>query len=71
MLATKEDLRKFGVAMRRGRNARGLSQRMLAESLKVSLAQINHVERGENWPSMKVGIGICRVLKLDLAEAVG
>jgi transcriptional regulator with XRE-family HTH domain len=65
MVATEKDLKALGKEMGRMRTAKNLSKTDLARKLGISTKQIDHVENGVNWPSMKVYIGLCRVLGVE------
>lgn len=49
-------------AMKQARAEAGLSQQELAERLGVSRQTINAIEKGDYNPTIKLCIGICRVL---------
>ena len=51
-------------AMKQARAQMGLSQQELAEKLGVSRQTINAIEKGDYNPTIKLCIGICRVLGL-------
>ena len=56
------------IAMKQARAEAGLSQQKLAEKLGVSRQTINAVEKGDYNPTIKLCIGICRVLGLTLND---
>ena len=55
-------------AMKKARAAKGLSQQALADALGVSRQTINAIEKGDYNPTIKLCIGICRVLGLTLND---
>lgn len=55
-------------AMKEGRTRAGLSQQELADRLGVSRQTINAIEKGDYNPTIKLCIGICRVLGLTLND---
>ncbi len=65
MLATKKDLKSFGLEVRRLRNERNLSQTELADKIGFSNKHLNHIEYGTNWPSMRIYIALCRALGVE------
>ena len=54
--------------MKQARAEAGLSQQELAEKLGVSRQTINAIEKGDYNPTIKLCIGICRVLGLTLND---
>ena len=56
------------IAMKQARAEAGLSQQELAEKLGVSRQTINAIEKGDYNPTIKLCIGICRVLGLTLND---
>ena len=56
------------VAMKQARTGAGLSQQELAEKLGVSRQTINAIEKGDYNPTIRLCIGICRVLGLTLND---
>ena len=56
------------VAMKQARTGAGLSQRELADKLGVSRQTINAIEKGDYNPTIRLCIGICRVLGLTLND---
>ena len=54
--------------MKQARAQAGLSQQELAEKLGVSRQTINAIEKGDYNPTIKLCIGICRVLGLTLND---
>lgn len=65
MLATKKDLTTFGLEVRRLRTTANLSQTALAKKAGFSNKQLNHIEYGVHWPSMKAYIALCRALGIE------
>ena len=55
-------------AMKQARSEKGLSQQALADELGVSRQTINAIEKGDYNPTIKLCIGICRVLGLTLND---
>ena len=55
-------------AMKDARTKAGLSQQELADKLGVSRQTINAIEKGDYNPTIKLCIGICRVLGLTLND---
>ena len=55
-------------AMKQARAEKGLSQQELADKLGVSRQTINAIEKGDYNPTIKLCIGICRVLGLTLND---
>ena len=56
------------IAMKQARAEAGLSQQELADKLGVSRQTINAIEKGDYNPTIKLCIGICRVLGLTLND---
>lgn len=55
-------------AMKEARTAAGLSQQELADRLGVSRQTINAIEKGDYNPTIRLCVGICRVLGLTLND---
>jgi len=55
-------------AMKQARSQAGLSQQELADKLGVSRQTINAIEKGDYNPTIRLCIGICRVLGLILND---
>ena len=55
-------------AMKKARSEKGLSQQALADALGVSRQTVNAIEKGDYNPTIKLCIGICRVLGLTLND---
>ena len=55
-------------AMKKARSEKGFSQQALADELGVSRQTINAIEKGDYNPTIKLCIGICRVLGLTLND---
>ena len=55
-------------AMKEARTKAGLSQQELADKLGVSRQTINAIEKGDYNPTIKLCVGICRVLGLTLND---
>ena len=56
------------LAMKDARTKAGLSQQELADKLGVSRQTINAIEKGDYNPTIKLCVGICRVLGLTLND---
>ena len=56
------------IAMKQARTQAGLSQQELADKLGVSRQTINAIEKGDYNPTIRLCIGICRVLGLTLND---
>ena len=56
------------IAMKEARAKAGLSQQELAEKLGVSRQTINTIEKGDYNPTIRLCVGICRVLGLTLND---
>lgn len=56
------------LAMKQARAEKGLSQQELADKLGVSRQTINAIEKGDYNPTIKLCIGICRVLERTLND---
>ena len=56
------------LAMKQARTEAGLSQQELADRLGVSRQTINAIEKGDYNPTIKLCVGICRVLGLTLND---
>ena len=54
--------------LKAARAGRDLSQQQLAEAVGVSRQTINAIEKGDYNPTIKLCIGICRVLGLTLND---
>ena len=55
-------------AMKDARTRAGLSQQELADKLGVSRQTINAIEKGDYNPTIRLCVGICRVLGLTLND---
>ena len=55
-------------AMKDARTKAGMSQQELADRLGVSRQTINAIEKGDYNPTIKLCVGICRVLGLTLND---
>ena len=55
-------------AMKEARAKAGLSQQELAERLGVSRQTINAIEKGDYNPTIRLCVGICRVLGVTLND---
>lgn len=56
------------LAMKEARAQKGLSQQELADRLGVSRQTINAIEKGDYNPTIRLCIGICKVLGLTLND---
>lgn len=57
--------KKLGVFIRNGRLDKNLTQEQLAEKLDCNLSYLGNIERGKNTPSLRLFIGIIRILNLS------
>jgi len=55
-------------AMKKARTEKGLSQQALADALGVSRQTINAIEKGDYNPTIRLCVGICKVLGLTLND---
>lgn len=55
-------------AMKEARAKAGLSQQVLADKLGVSRQTINAIEKGDYNPTIRLCVGICRILGLTLND---
>ncbi len=55
-------------AMKQARAQAGLSQQELADRLGVSRQTINAIEKGDYNPTVRLCVGICRVLGVTLND---
>ena len=55
-------------AMKQARTEAGLSQQELADALGVSRQTINAIEKGDYNPTIRLCVGICRVLGRTLND---
>ena len=55
-------------AMKKARADKGLSQQGLADALGVSRQTINAIEKGDYNPTIRLCVGICKVLGLTLND---
>ena len=55
-------------SMKQARLGKGLSQQGLADALGVSRQTVNAIEKGDYNPTIRLCIGICRVLGLTLND---
>lgn len=56
------------IAMKDARTKARLSQQELADKLGVSRQTINAIEKGDYNPTIRLCVGICRVLGLTLND---
>jgi len=56
------------ITMRDARHQKGLSQQELADKLGVSRQTINAIEKGDYNPTIRLCIGICKILGLTLND---
>jgi XRE family transcriptional regulator, regulator of sulfur utilization len=59
---------RFGDALRRLRNERGLSQERLAEAANLTADYVGFVERGENVPTLTVILKLAGALNVDACD---
>lgn len=55
-------------AMREARRRKGLSQQQLADRLGVSRQTVNAIESGDYNPTIRLCVGICKILGLTLND---
>ena len=55
-------------AMKKARTEKGLSQQALADALGVSRQTIYAIEKGDYNPTIRLCVGICKVLGLTLND---
>ena len=55
-------------AMKEARLKMGLSQQVLADRLGISRQTINAIEKGDYNPTIRLCVGICRILGLTLND---
>ena len=55
-------------AMREARRRKGFSQQQLADRLGVSRQTVNAIENGDYNPTIRLCVGICKVLGLTLND---
>jgi transcriptional regulator with XRE-family HTH domain len=60
----------FGVAVRRRREASGMSQDRLAETAWMSQRYLRAIERGENSPSLTAIFQVCEALGVLPSELI-
>lgn len=58
----------FGVALRRAREAKAMSQERLASASDLSQPYLSLVERGENSPTIDVVFRLCEALDVSPGE---
>lgn len=56
----------FASRLRKLREARGLTQKELAERIGLEVVQVSRYERGQYLPNAETLVGLGRVLQLDL-----
>lgn len=61
----------IGEKIKKFREARGLSQRQLAERLNISNSRISNWEQGLNRPDADMIAGLCKVLEVSPSELLG
>jgi transcriptional regulator with XRE-family HTH domain len=59
---------RAGKRLRRGRKARGLSQRELGRRAGISRDAVGRLERGEQQPTLTVLMKLAAALAVDLAS---
>jgi putative transcriptional regulator len=55
-------------AMKQARLRQGLSQQTLADQLGVSRQTVNAIESGDYNPTIRLCVGICRILGVTLND---
>jgi transcriptional regulator with XRE-family HTH domain len=56
----------FATRLRKLRDARGLTQRQLAERIQIEVAQVTRYERGQFLPNAETLVSLARVLQVGL-----
>ena len=56
------------IAMKEARAKAGLSQQELADKLGVSRQTVNAIEKGDYNPTIRLCVGICKVLSVTLND---
>jgi transcriptional regulator with XRE-family HTH domain len=64
----RPETKRFGAAVRRRREQKGLTQQQLADRAEVSLRYIVAVEAGDNSPSLSAIFQLCDALDTSPAE---
>lgn len=62
--------KSIGVAIRKLRTSKGLSQRDLASEMNINFQNISAVERGEVSPTLFWISKLCECLEIELSEFV-
>jgi transcriptional regulator with XRE-family HTH domain len=60
----------FGEFIKRGREARGLTQVEVATLLGISRSYYNYIELGSRNVDLVLAMKICRVLRIDLSDYI-
>lgn len=68
---TEEDDLSLGLAVRRARQARGLSLKQVADAANVSVGFLSQIERGISSPSVRALRAICAILDVPVLELLG
>ena len=61
---------KFGQMMKKARDSVGMSQKILAEELRISRVAINNYEQGKQAPNLSTAIQIALRLRIQLDDLV-
>ena len=59
------DLKAIGQRMKQAREAKGLTQKQLAEKVGLSASHISVIERGIKTPKLETFVEILNILKVD------
>lgn len=68
---TTDDDRTLGLAVRRARQARGLSLQRVAEAANVSVGLLSQIERGISSPSIRALRAVCSALDIPVHALFG
>lgn len=61
-------LKQLSKTIRSAREAKGLSQKAVAEKIGISKPHYFHLEHGVVWPRLNTAMKLSKVLKFSLAE---
>lgn len=64
-------MESLGPKLRKLREARGLSQRELADMAKIDVMQVNRYERGMHLPSLETTLRLARLFDVTTDELLG
>jgi transcriptional regulator with XRE-family HTH domain len=66
----RPETKRFGSAIRRRREAKGLTQQQLADDAEVSVRYIAALEAGDNSPSLTAIFQLCEALGSSPGELI-